>query len=439
MNTLADRSATQQTPESATVSPLLRGTMIGRGTALFFTLAFLPLLAVPAVLQLLSGSDLPSTLVADYRQYGLQKMLNRVERHLVFDSEFSQVVRPPYQGLLLHTLRQGSTIVLVGTDEWLHLDADYDLSTHPGVFAPDHPAPTEEDLRPDADAFEVFLQKGVRWLSRRPEKPREAPSVPLDALTVMNDFRDKLRRRDIHLLVVIVPAKTAIYPEKLWPAYRLEAGPAVPDGYAEWKGRLAARDLDVLDLTEPFWQARYKDGNLLYLLSDSHWSPQGVALASELIAERIRPRLGDYRPLPFEGRSRTLDVPLDLVERLGLTPVGQKPPSLAVPVTELWREGQVAPPAGDAASVLLFGDSQADYYEWAEHPDRNYRAGLASQLSLRLRTDVQAFARPGGRTSLISTTLFARPEILSSKKVVVWELAARTVTHRGPFLLIEVP
>jgi hypothetical protein len=428
-------------PSTNVTSPVMQGAVVGRRTAVLCSITFLLLLAIPAGMQLVIGSRPPlwPALVDDYRNLGLQKTLNRVETHLIFDSAFSRAVRAPYQALLLRALRQGSSRVLVGADQYLFFEDDYDFSVYPGRLAPEINSP-QAPAEPGPDAFESWLQQGFRRLVGRSENPRRPPPLPppADPITVLSDFRDKLRQRNIHLLIVIVPAKTSMYPEKLWSGYPSDAGPAVPDGYAEWKRRLATRELDVLDLTEPFWQGREEGGDPLFLKLDSHWSPRGVARAADLICARLRPHLGTYRPIPFQGRPVMLTKAPDMVELLEVTPAAANLPMLSLHLTQLWQGEQIAPPAGAGAPVLLFGDSMTEYYEWEGKPPHRLRAGLGSQLSLRLGAEVEIVARAGGGRHLIQETLDTRSGILASRKVVVWELVARSLLNQKLYSLINI-
>jgi len=111
---------------------------------------------------------------------------------------------------------------------------------------------------------------------------------------VLGEAGERCRRQGARLLVVFVPSKDRIYLDRV----RFAAG-AEPRG---WQGRWKSNDLPdrlaaivrqaspgagFLDLT-PVFRQRAAQGEVLYFLQDSHWSPLGHAAAAAAIAARLR-------------------------------------------------------------------------------------------------------------------------------------------------------
>src|SRR5437763_5312258 len=131
-----------------------------------------------------------------------------------------------------------------------------------------------------------FLSSDIRFLSvgqfwgtdaakvSRAHKPESADPIP----TIV-DFHDQLKRRGIELLLMPVPPKAAIYPEKIVPDVDLHGETAAPF-LARFYDELRGRGIDVVDLAPVFLQNRASEHGPLFCQTDSHWSGFGCVLAA---------------------------------------------------------------------------------------------------------------------------------------------------------------
>src|SRR4051812_6525503 len=119
----------------------------------------------------------------------------------------------------------------------------------------------------------------------RAHKPDLADPVPAIA-----DFHQQLKARGIELLVVPVPAKAAIYPEKIVAGVDPRTTNPAPVLH-RFYDKLRAAGVDVLDLSALFIQNRENARGPVFCKTDSHWSGIGCVLASEAIAEKVRPKI----------------------------------------------------------------------------------------------------------------------------------------------------
>jgi len=233
-----------------------------------------------------------------------------------------------------------------------------------------------------------------------------------------------LKQRGIHLLVVPVPAKSSIYPERLNPKYDVSLGPEVNVHHAGWVQKLRDGGVDVLDLTELYWSQRYVNGStnptaLLYPPNDTHWSARGMRLAAEQIAARITPHLVGAAPAPpFKTRPRLRVESGDLHALEEGTETSNAPVTL---VREEQRQvyddnGPVLP--GDEAPVLVIGDSYAALH--VEHG-----CGLSQQIMAELNIPVQSAAVVGAKGDTMRRVLYNNPAVLKDKRVVVLAFTIR--------------
>lgn len=109
-----------------------------------------------------------------------------------------------------------------------------------------------------------------------------------------------LRRSNIELLIVPVPSKARIYEDMLgryeYPDYKKAI-------YPDFVRRMKTQDISVIDLMPAF--KKKKDAALLFLKSDTHWTPAGAALAAELAGHYVN-RL--YPNFLYEKRNFVTEV-----------------------------------------------------------------------------------------------------------------------------------
>ena len=100
---------------------------------------------------------------------------------------------------------------------------------------------------------------------------------------------ERLRRDGVELVVVPVPPKGIVYPDRLAPELSVPVPVRRLDAPLESVyGQLGRRGVRVVDLTEPFLRDRFHHEGPLYCRQDSHWSGVGCVVAAEVIARTIR-------------------------------------------------------------------------------------------------------------------------------------------------------
>ncbi len=249
---------------------------------------------------------------------------------------------------------------------------------------------------------QLFYAPGVDGITQR------GRSLVPDALAATVAFRDALGERGIRLIVVPVPNKESVYPQWLSRASSPPEGIINPDARAFLEG-CASAGVEAVDLFAAF---REPDRMPYYLAHDTHWSPQGLAVAARAVAERVGLR-GD---VDFETREVTVRTHGDLV-RMMRSPVIERH-LVPEPVTV----GQITAPTDAAPSpVLVLGDSFCRIFQ----NDEPRNAGFVSHLARELRMPVASLVNDGGAATLVRQELHRRPQLLDRKKVVVWVFTER--------------
>jgi hypothetical protein len=373
-------------------TPLMKDAVIGRRTALALGAAFLILLLVPPVDQVVSElrSQGRWRFLDVFRRIPTHSSLHQFEEDLSSDSVLAQKARTAYQTVLSRWLGRGNEKIILGKDGFLFFRKEVDMATGPG-----------------------FL--GRRSAPRRGTGEAREERGPSDPVAAIVDYHRQLKDRGIHLLFVPLPVKPFVYPEKLWPGYPASGRAACNVDREAFEKSLDRAGVDVFDATDDLWNA--KDRGELFLKGDTHWTPRGMEIVAGRIAERLRPIVGP--PTRTYGTTRkTVSHDGDLLRML------EVPPDSGLFLKQSIEISEVTAQEGGEAPVLLLGDSFTNVFsrrelEWGE------RAGLGEHLMLRWGVPVEILARNGGGATGVRELLSRLPALLRRKRVVVWACSSR--------------
>jgi len=261
----------------------------------------------------------------------------------------------------------------------------------------------------------LFYRPGAEYLTARPPA---GGSMVNDALAAVRGFRDELDARGIRLMVVPVPNKESVYPDRTFRGGRPPAGALAPETAAFLSGCRRA-GIPVVDLFAEFRIARAAGAPDLYLATDSHWTPAGLRIAVGEVARHLRAPAGPsaYAVLPAPVRRTG-----DLVRMLQSPAIEAAVGAEVVACERVVRAESGAPYADDPASdVLVMGDSFLRIYE----TDEPGGAGFIAHLARALGRPVASLVNDGGGATLVRQDLVRRPRLLEGKRVVVWAFVER--------------
>ncbi|MCI0539669.1 MAG: hypothetical protein L0Z50_31055 [Verrucomicrobiales bacterium] len=272
-----------------------------------------------------------------------------------------------------------------------------------------------------------FYRPGLNYMLARTERAKEASGTN-DPLKAIVDFRDQLAARGVRLVVMPVPNKESIYPDRLTAradALRGVLAPRTQDLLA----RLRAANVEVIDLFKEFGEARKQSGAAsqapLYLAQDTHWSPAGVDLAARAVARRLA-QLGWVRPgkVEYNGRSAPVRRLGDVLRMMQVPLIEQRVNPETVPCIQ-WvrRDNGELYEDGPGAEILVLGDSFMRIYQ----TDEPKGAGFIAHLAKELKQPLISLVNDGGGSTLVRQELHGRPAFLKNKKVVLWEFVERDI------------
>ena len=259
--------------------------------------------------------------------------------------------------------------------------------------------------------------------SSRAHKPDLADPVP-----AILDFQQQLKARGIELIVVPVPPKAAVYPEKIVPGFDVHANDPAPV-LRQFYDELRAAGVDVLDLSALFVRERDDSRGPVFCKTDSHWSGLGCVLAAQAIAEKIRPKIASPaggKEYVSEWKDAQISGDLDGL----LARDTRKPGAEKIAIQTVSEKGNGRPVEPDANSpVLLLGDSHTLVF----HDFLAERAGLLDQLALQLGFAPDLIGTRGSGATPVRINLYRHTAkdagYLAKKKVIVWCFAAREFTE----------
>lgn len=328
--------------------------------------------------------------LAVFRQRPTAANLRAYERTLEEASWTAAAFRPWVQDAQFTWLHDGGAKALVGREGWL------------------------------------FYKPGVQYLTERP-RTHEGIRTAREALTAITAFRDQLAARGIPLIVMPVPNKESIYPDRLTQrAAQLRI--AQCDETRGLLDGLKAAGVEVVDLFALFAEAKVSapaSSPPLYLAQDSHWSPAGLELAARALAQRILAR-GWARPgaVAYAGRPAPVERVGDLLLMLQVPQIERRAVPEHVPCVQVLRQDTGQLYRDDPhAEILVLGDSFLRIYE----TDEPQSAGLIAHLARELQQPLTSLVNDGGASTLVRQELHRRPSVLAHKKLVIWEFAERDI------------
>lgn len=243
-----------------------------------------------------------------------------------------------------------------------------------------------------------------------------------DPLATIVAYHRALKELGVTLVVVPVPAKAALYPDKLVAGVEPDACPAV----APWFEKLAAAGVLAVDLVPLLRNQR--EIQKVYCEQDAHWTPWACRVAADAVS-----RLPEVRELftiqdvaPRAGSEMSISG--DLADELPSAISGKEKlvivPAASTPV-----------PPDPASPVILMGDSHtAVFSEKAgtikiHTTGAGFRDHLQARFGFPLAVFTNAASGADGARGLLARAAAANPAFWNNRKLVIWCFSAREFTQ----------
>lgn len=247
-------------------------------------------------------------------------------------------------------------------------------------------------------------------------------------------MNEKLDHLGIYLILLPVPPRAAIYPDKLSEKFRAPAPgePRLDEGLQDFYSSLREAGVDVLDLTESFLGARFKDERLgpVCCERDSHWSPRGIRLAAAEVASHIE-KTGLLSQVSSGDIIRSDSTEIEYIGDLGKM---LSDPGLAS-LTSRDSIAKVTTPSGETimpdlqSPVMLMSDNHGLVF--SAGGDMHFSGGgFPDQLACELGTRLDLISRRGSGASIrrdLARRFLQNPESPKAKKILIYCLAAHSL------------
>ena len=265
----------------------------------------------------------------------------------------------------------------------------------------------------------------MRYLVERPTATQESNPDPLPAI---RSFRDQLQARGIRLLVVPVPNKESVYPERL--ARRADgAGVVVCAQSRRLLDQLEQSGIDYVDLFEVYRLAR--EGERPIGCRECTWRKtatgrrRGHAAVAGAVARRVLMEESSSGVTALTTSNRSRSVALAIWYRCSRYRKSSVLSSLKSRSAGKWCGRMAEAPYRDSleSEILILGDSFLRIYE----EDEPGSAGFIAHLARELGQSLGSIVNDGGASTLVRQALARNPTLLTNKKIVIWEFAERDI------------
>lgn len=270
------------------------------------------------------------------------------------------------------------------------------------------------------------LGVGKFWSEEAAAVSRARQPEWADPLPAILDFHRRLRELGVELVIIPVPPKAIVYPDKVPSSIEWsdEVPPRLDVRHQAFYTLLRENGIDVLDLTEVFLSNRSHPKGHMYCQQDTHWSGIATTLAAAQIALMIRSRawFEDVPKTTFSEEWKSVEIAGDLWTAL------EEPSRPKEQVTLRFIRSEPDP----ESPVVLLGDSHTLVFH-AGGDMHAEGAGLADQLALELGFPVDLSGVRGSGATAARINLLRRgqadPDYWANKKLVIWTFAAREFTE----------
>jgi len=330
------------------------------------------------------------------------------EETLEDESFISKWLLPRAQGLLVK-IGVGNEQVYLG---------QRDASGKPWLF-----------YRPDVDylSSKGFLDPSLQRVRAR-AGDASSEAVQPDPVRAIVDFKNQLAARNIELVIMPLPVKPSIQPEKLNARYNVSPPNLQNPSYSQLLQSLEQNKVLVFDPTPFLKKRKQRTGKSQFLETDTHWTPDAMRYVAGELAAFLKRDILTEGQTEYSTREKTIENLGDTAGMLSLTDNQKLFGKQTVQISQVFDAQNQLWKSDKNAQILLLGDSFCNIYSLAGM-GWGSGAGFGAQLSAILKQPVDAvIINAGGshtsRQRLVGEMKRDRNR-LKNKKVVVWEFSCR--------------
>ncbi|RHJ87652.1 hypothetical protein [Parabacteroides sp. AM08-6] len=253
------------------------------------------------------------------------------------------------------------------------------------------------------------------------------------------DFSRQLKNQGIELVIMPIPVKPVLYPEKLNTTYS-QSEILQNQGYTRFITELKEEGVSIFDPTTILHSMK-KSGKDIFLKTDTHWTPEAMEKTAEALSDFLTNTVSiEKGTYPYQKKTADIIQNGDIYTMLELKKTFSSfPPEKVTVHSILNSNGEFWQPSKNA-DILFLGDSFSNIYS-LEGMGWGKVAGLAEHLSYFLQQPIDVIRRNDEASIATRKILEAEQkggrDRLAGKKVVIWEFAMRELTQ-GNWTLLDM-
>jgi len=332
------------------------------------------------------------------------------ETTLEENSFLQKTLLSPIQEMFIDEFGVGNEKVYLGKDGWLFYRNDVDYLCSKGFLAP-----------------ELLINK------------QQEKDIQPDARIAIMDFYKQLKKNNIELILMPVPNKTMVYPDKLSSSFSADNTLLQNSSYSQFIEELKKSGIFVFDISKLFMTE--KSGNKdIFLKTDTHWTPEMMQKIAASLSKEIKSKI-DFKAdtTVYNKRLKKVSAHGDIAKMLKLKQTDKLFSRQTVSIQQIYHKDKTWQ-VDKNSKVLLLGDSYTNIYS-EENLGWGTSAGLAEQLSYELKFGIDRISRNGSAAYTTRETLANEMQRgnnrLKNKKVVIWEFAVRELVE-GNWKIIPI-
>lgn len=269
------------------------------------------------------------------------------------------------------------------------------------------------------DGF-LFFRKSLDYvlggdLEKQPLKKR--PLAPIVA------FKNYLATQGVDFLLLPIPTKAEIYPEKL-EGLKSDSIRIINPYGRKLLYELSKQGVEVVDLLPLYLKIRKKNPQrLIYQRQDTHWTQDGMLLAAKLLAKRIKRYkwAKELKMYSYRHKKVVFSRYGDLHSRLSAKEQKKYKPEKIAAVQLIDQQTNKLYDDDMQSPIVLLGDSFTGVFQ---RTDCNH-AGFSAQLADQLKHPIDLVMSYGGGPNLRQKLLSRGKKALKQKRLVIWAFAVR--------------
>lgn len=250
---------------------------------------------------------------------------------------------------------------------------------------------------------------------------RAKENIQPDPLKAILDFKEKLAKRNIQLMIVPAPPKASFVLKKGEKALNNKS-------YKTFIKQLKTSGIIVCDFFSILENEKLENEG--FLQYDTHWSPEAMQLISGEISQLLDSMAIPKGNIRYTTKQARISNYGDIVDMLNVENKENHFTAQSIEITQILDDNFLFKPTKQS-DILFLGDSYANIYS-LEGMEWGTSAGLSEHISNNMQkpvdriqmNDAGAYAT---RLSL-SNELKRGKDRLAGKKIVIWEFAARELS-----------